>query len=490
MLSNKRLFGELGKDMVVYGLMEGVSRMIGLLLLPIFTRVLATDEYGTLDIVLTATNLIAVFASLSLPTGLQRYYGLYKGEDRRKLVTSSFVLVFGACVVILGIGWSLSPWLAEVLLENQAQSNFIRLGMASAILSSLAWIPQAALRVKREILKFNLTNFVYSILYALFSVYLVFGRSLGLLGILYASVAASIFQLLLSLFLVRHTLGFSVSLELMRRMLTFSIPLIPSVAITWVNKQADRFVLLSYMGLSVVGIFAAAARLSGIIELFTSIFQKSWNPFAYSIIDNPVKDRDLFYRRAMDYFTVVSLTLGLGLIAISPEIFHLLVPPDYWPGIVLVPWIVGASLLHVSGVITGIGIVVSEKMLPNTLAAWVGALLNVGLAILLIQRWGLEGASIGRYFAAIVRTAILIYFTHKLSSVRFNLRVLLLNLFLFSFGSEAMLVINNFASTSAASLFVRLVVFFVATAVSVQVTIGISNFFSQVKTRLSKVSQA
>ena len=57
----KRYFVRLGKDVIAYGVMGGISSLIGVILLPIFTRVFETDEYGILEIVVTLTTLTAIF---------------------------------------------------------------------------------------------------------------------------------------------------------------------------------------------------------------------------------------------------------------------------------------------------------------------------------------------------------------------------------------------------------------------------------------------
>lgn len=70
MKTTGRHFKELGKDMFVYGFMSAVSRMSGLLLLPLLTRALSVDNYGIIDIVVTFTTLISIGMKFALPSGM------------------------------------------------------------------------------------------------------------------------------------------------------------------------------------------------------------------------------------------------------------------------------------------------------------------------------------------------------------------------------------------------------------------------------------
>ena len=55
----KQHFVKLGKDIIAYGVLGGISGLVGIILLPIFTRVFESDQYGVLEIVVTLTPPLA-----------------------------------------------------------------------------------------------------------------------------------------------------------------------------------------------------------------------------------------------------------------------------------------------------------------------------------------------------------------------------------------------------------------------------------------------
>ena len=122
----KKRFVDLGKDIFIYGFMTGLSQVTGLLLLPIFTRVFSTDDYGIIDIIATITTIVTIIAGLSLPSAIYRYY--HDARDERELnsfisTTTVFIAIFGLSMIFMGI--ILSDSIAELLLDNSQFGIYI-----------------------------------------------------------------------------------------------------------------------------------------------------------------------------------------------------------------------------------------------------------------------------------------------------------------------------------------------------------------------------
>jgi O-antigen/teichoic acid export membrane protein len=459
---------EFGKDTVVYGLMAGVSSLSGLILLPIFTRVFSVDEYGIIDMIATVTSLSSVLARLSLPGSVSRYFfEIEKGVDRERFVSTLL-----GCVVVVGtgllvIGTLLSKTIAGLVLNNSQYGVFIFLGLLAAMFSALSSIPQMVLRMDRRIVQFNVLNILHSASYAGLALYLVYVQSSGLIGVFLASVVAGALQLFLAVTWTRQYMTKHFSLGHLRRSLKYSLPTVPAVLVTWINRQTDRLVLLAFIGLGGVGIFGAAARVGALVSLLTAVFTQAWVPYRMVLINAPADERDDFYRRILRYYAGFFACLGLLLTAISPEVFRILVPVEYYRGYVVIPWILGAIILHASGPITTMGILISEKTYASSIAAWCGALLNVLLALLLIPVFGIWGAAIGTFMAELSFTTILWYFTSRYSSIRFPKKSLIIVLICYMVTSISLIWLAETAQATFSLIFRALVfggaVFLIAT---------------------------
>jgi len=457
-------FIELGKDMFTYGLMAGISQVTSLLLLPILTRVFSVDEYGTIDFIATITSVVSIFARLSLPTALVRYFYEYDtASERNSLITTLITFVVLVSFVFLGLGGVLSDFLAGALLDNSTYGPFIFLGLLTAMFQAIASVPMMALRMERHIIKYNLANILYSVSYVGIALYLVLQLSLGLQGVFLASAIAGFLQLFFSLIWVRRHLTSKLSASKLWRAVKYGIGVVPSVLVTWINSQTDRIILFTYLGLSGVGIFGAASKLALAIKLPTSIFQQAWSPHAMSVLH--LSDRGNFYRRAMNYFAGAFACLGLILTAASPELLSILVPEEYYQGIAVVPWVIGATILHASGSLTSLGVQVSEKSYAASIAAWIGAGLNILFALILIGSFGIQGAAIGMFLAELAFTGTLWYFTYRYSEVRFQYKNLLVVLTTYILASNLFIHLSSWVNTPLHSIALRLVLLAIAIAI-------------------------
>jgi O-antigen/teichoic acid export membrane protein len=437
-------FREIGKDFVKYGFMSAVSQMSGLLLMPLFTRVLSVDEYGVVDVIATFVSLISIGMRLALPNGLARYYGAYSVPGKRaRLATTLVVLVLGfSLFVALGLSFSgTAEWLSGMIIGDVGYSPFIQLGCWIALMNSVVAVPQVILRLERRIVALNLSSLLSTVLYATTALYFVFALDKGVAGVFYAQLLSTMVLLAVTLVLTLRYFALDVSIHDLRHTLAYSLPLLPNLLSTWINNQTDRLLLLLLMGLSAVGVFGAAARVSRVVLFLLEIFSQGWDPYAMLLIAS--ERRDEVYRRMLSYYVGAFAAFGLLLTGASPELYALLLPGEYHAGYVIVPWLVGSAILHRSGSLTKLGITVSEKTVGISLSSAVGVVLNVAIAFVLIPRFGIAGAAIGHFLGELAFTSLLWWFTIRCSNVRFDTKSVLAVLILYVVGSILLLLISE-----------------------------------------------
>src|SRR4030067_2657273 len=97
-LSLRKLFGLSS----VYGITPILDRALALILLPVFTRYLSTDGYGSLVLLYTFANILQLLLFMGFPDSLQKLYWDFKDEERRTLLGTAWVsnLVFNFLLAI------------------------------------------------------------------------------------------------------------------------------------------------------------------------------------------------------------------------------------------------------------------------------------------------------------------------------------------------------------------------------------------------------
>ena len=180
------------------------------------------------------------------------------------------------------------------------------------------------------------------------------------------------------------------------------------------------------------------------------------------IVDADVEERNVFFRRVMNYYMVGFLLLGLGLTTFSSEIFYFLVSEEFRQGYIIIPWVVGASILHGSGNISNIGILISKKTYAYSIAAWAGAVMNILLVLILIPLLGIGGAALGAFFAEIIYTGILCYYSKRFSDMRFNLKAIAYTLIIYFIASVLLLFVSENLQIVWLSSIIKITIFVIS----------------------------
>lgn len=454
--------------------MGGLSRSITILLLPILTRLFSPDEYGIIDIIATMTGLLALLMTLSLESAIARFWFESIHNSRQKQLLSTIIasnFVFGACV--FAVIWHQSTRIATLLLGNPLFGTYVVLGALGALLMALSRIPQIVLRMERRIVFYNLLTMTQAVSYMTFALLLIFQFDTGLLGVFVAQVLAAGLALIVGLLWISAHLSFSFSFPYLRSSLRYSLPVLPAVAVTWANNQIDRIILLGFLGLGMVGIYGAAARIVTIIGLLVTIFEQAWTPLAIAFIDNE-SGRNEFYRRILNYYAGAMAAIALVVAAFCRELLAIFVPAEYQSGYVVIPWLIGALILQGSGSITNIGTLISKRTFGNSIAAWTGAAVNAGLGLLLIPHIGIWGAALGSFLAAAIFTGMLWRFSVRLAEVRFDTRNVLCILGCYVVTCSAIIAAYEFIGDPVQSLVIRLLLLTAALSVIVFLTVDVS----------------
>lgn len=411
----------MNKDIISYGILTAFAKGLQFLMLPLLTRLFSPTDYGLIDLMATLTGLATILMSLSLESAVARMWHETQGQEQRKRLLTSvmvFVSTFGS--VIFLVVWAASYLLASAINGLHSVQAILPVALSAALLLSISSVPQMVLRMERCIFKFGILQIANSVLGIAFSLALILHFGMGLLGLFLGYLAAATLVLGLSIYWTRQYLQRRISPQDIGECLKYSLPLVPAVFLSWSNSQVDRLILLFLLGLGVVGVYGAAAKVAMIITVLVEVFRLAWLPIALSHINQ--SSRNSYFRNSLAAYLAVMTCIGLVLVAYSRELLTLLTTNEYASGYVVIPWLVGAQIFSGSGNITNVGMLISKKTVGNSVAALLGTAVNVALCLVLVAAFGILGAAIGSFIAAIIFTSMLLWFSLRQVDIPFNIR--------------------------------------------------------------------
>ena len=127
---------------------------------------------------------------------------------------------------------------------------------------------------------------------------------------------------------------------IIRQMLRYSAPLIPTSALWWSIAYFDRFLLLSYHGAALIGLYAAAGRIPSLLTFGAGIFFEAWQ---FTALRAPEEQRAALFERIYGMLSAGLVALALALILSSRLLVGVIFASDFADAALYVPFlIVGA----------------------------------------------------------------------------------------------------------------------------------------------------
>jgi O-antigen/teichoic acid export membrane protein len=387
----KRLVAHSG----VYGMGLVVQAVLGVLLLPLYTRYLTRADYGAIETVVAGTSLLAVVLGGGITSAFFRFYSRSADPAWRLRVVRTSVWFTMATATLGSLAVvALAVPISDALFGGPARANLLRAG-AVGLWAQMNYTQVASLfRVEERSLQFVAASIANLLVSVCATVVLVVAFEQGAIGVVVGNLTGTLLVCIVLLGYRRALLAPLLDRPLLREMLRFGVPLAASGLALWAINFIDRFFLVLIAGQSETGVYSIAVRISSAVVLLLTAFQTAWPAFAYSIEDDRQGRETFGYVLTYLLYAVCWLSLALGLLA--PWLVRLAAPsnPAFWPASQAVGLLSFATAALAGYVVT----VTVTSRTGRTAFNWVvtgsGAIVNIVLNVLLIPSHGMMGAAI------------------------------------------------------------------------------------------------
>lgn len=396
---------QLGRDSLVYGVLDVANRFVGIFLVPLYTRVLAPADYGSLDLVTTLGMVVAAVLFLGLDTALlYRFNATDDAEERRRVVTATFAasllsVTAGAALLFAVRG----PLGAAAIPGEPGAARLVALALAVLPLQAANQVQLILLRIRRSFRAYAVLSLGMVLLTVALNLLFVVAMRMGVEGILLAQLLARAAGVLFGFVATRHELARSLSVPLMRELVRYGSPLVVGNVVYWALLYAERYALARMATLSAVGLFGVATRVATFVTLVSMAIDFAWMPFAQSIQRDPGAPR--VYARALHWYLLASGAAGALLAVFAREALVVLATPTYYPAHVLVGPIVAALILRGAANIVGIGALLTKRTGVVSAGSVASAVVDLALLLALVPLLGGMGAALATLAARLANVA-------------------------------------------------------------------------------------
>ena len=414
----------LAKDTAIYGMSSIVGRFINWCLVPLYTVMFSTGEYGVVTYIYSITALVMIVLTYGMETGFFRFANPRgdngsEAADPMEVYSTSLISLAVSSTIFLGLVIIFLGPVAE-LLHCPANPSFAWLMAATVALDAFTAIPFAFLRFSNKALRFaalrllNIgVNIVLNIFFILICPWLYrqvpatvdwfYNPDYGIGYIFLSNFVASAITLLT---LLPELRGFRWRFDgaLWRRMLSYSAPLLVLGIAGIMNQTVDK-ILLPYLvpdktsAMQQLGIYGANYKIAIVMVMFIQAFRFAYEPFIFSQNRDKGSDKLAVYALAMKWFVIFAMVIFLA-VMFYLDFLRYFISPRYFSGLKVVPVIMVAEFFF--GVFFNLSLwyKLTDRTRWGMWFSLMGLAITLALNIALVPRIGYMGcawAALGCY---------------------------------------------------------------------------------------------
>lgn len=379
------------KNTVIISIGTICTKLITFFLLPLYTGVLSTEEYGIVDLLNTLAILVIPIVTFQVEHAVYRSLIENRNDENEKarIITNGIISVCYQIAVFLIIFL-----LSSFFIKNQYK-YYLLIIIVFNIFSSLFMQMARGIGDNK---KYSISGFLNALTTIIFSILFLLVIKLNVEGML-LGILLGYFASMLYLFVsLRIPKNFNYKLfnwKTVKKYWKYSLPLVPNAISWWVFGSSDRVIVSIILGLSMNGILSAAAKFSAMYVTLYNIFNISWTE-SVSLHINDI-DISSYFSKMYNLIMRLFIAIALTLISLMPFVYPIMVNKDYQYGINIMPILLLGSLFNVAvGLISSIYIAKKNtKAIANT--SIFSAITNIIVHLVLIKYIGLYAAAVSTF---------------------------------------------------------------------------------------------
>lgn len=442
------------KNIGLLTLSNFTTKFLSFFLVPLYTNLLTTTQYGTYDLFNTTIGVLLPILTLNIQEGVMRF-ALDKNFNRKAIVTVSVkYLLIANLLIILGLFlnsfFNISPVINEY-------GIFLFLMF---FVQSLSGVLTCYIRGIDRIADLSVSSIFSSLITIILNILFLLAFRWGLSGYFLANIIGPLvqcFYLVIRADIIQNIKFRDNYEEENDKMLRYSKPLIANSIAWWVNNASDRYVVIFFCGLAQNGIYSVASKIPSILNIFQSIFNQAWTLSAVQDFDR--EDKNGFFTNSYNIYNFGMVMIASGLIFVDKILAKFLYAKEFYIAWEYVPFLLISIVFGaLSGYIGGIFSAVRNSKI-FAVSTIIGAAINIAMNIALVPFIGAMGAAIATAVSYFVVWAVRMKHVKKYIRLRIKLKRDILSYFILVIQAIVLLfILDSFILYSSQMILIILLI--------------------------------
>ena len=468
----------LSVDFAFYGLLDLLQRSVGLVMVPLYTRVLSQREYGDLDIILIVSVVLLVVVDLQFVSGFQRFFLRYRSEGQGRRFVGTVImsrLIGGTAISAVFIFLGLSGHIEFKALPSFAGHSTAWILAATLVPVSLTYeillIQTRMLRWKTSFAIGAVSNTVIS---CVVSVLLVVVLKWGIAGVVLGLLLGKLIGMLFMAWALRDEIDPCLDRTVLKVLVPYCAPLIPGWWVGFGSAYVGRFFIYGAQGADENAILAVCMKVTAVIGLYSVSFRSAWQPLAMAYIGDT--SGEAFYVSSMRLFSAGLLLSIFCLAAFLHPLLAVLTPGSYGAVEYYFPLFAVGTLIGECESNLQLGNQIARTTHWIAISSLVSVVINIGILMVFTQSLGIVAVGLGLALSSLGKGLVTYVSAQRSCRIPYDTRSLVLmgvgcaGLLFLGFGMQRRLILGWVFSGCAALLGIAVPWFMLAPVERQQIT--------------------
>lgn len=374
---------------VVFGLTSSLQTALTFILLPLYTKYFSLEEFGGYNMLLVIAGACNTVFYLGASSVLGRFYYDYKEKGKDKeIVSAAFWLSGMGSAILICLSFILANSVCTYYLKDPSLTLPFLLCMAGNALTYPITTLTLLLRYKKKSLFYLVVTLTGLLLNFFITISVLTLSDIKVCAPFIGMTCGNMILLIVLTYYSRRELTFSVPKEDLRIVFFFGSQIVLTSLLNYLYGSLDRFVIKEALSVSDVGIYSLGYRIGTLYQVLIYMpFALVWAPLRMEYRNSP--DNAYFIKKITSYYTIVSAIFIVLCMVWGNGVLNILFPQqEYAVSLQIFPIIMIGYLFYGWTDIFNFGIYVSNKFYYQSIVPLVGAVLNCGLNILLLPKYG------------------------------------------------------------------------------------------------------
>jgi O-antigen/teichoic acid export membrane protein len=378
----------------VYAAAAVAQQAVGFLLIPVYTRLIAPGDYGVLEIFNAFSSVGFACLTMGLSSAINKVYhrDCESDADRATVLTTAILLDLPVLLAAGALLVACARPISVQLTGDADARSLVALVVGSGVCYSVATLLLAGLRAQERAQAFALLSLTQFVAALGLNLLFVAKLGMGVRGVFWGNLLSNALLAVMAVIVSQRTTLLRFNRRLVQPLISFGLYLVPVMLAGWVMDMSDRYLLRLFSGLDVVAVYGVGYKFGMILQVVVVWpFQLAWPAFSFAISKRA--GHQLTYARTLTYLMAVQVLAVLGLALLSPVLLPRLLGQAYHDAYRVIPLVALGYACNGIQYCVAPGVHLAGRTKQLSLLAVIAAVLNVGLNLLLIPRFGMLGAA-------------------------------------------------------------------------------------------------